>query len=237
MSGKKRKSKSFALLAMALFLAGGGVAVYIYLQFPYLFSNKINGIDVSHHNGTINWKKVKKSGIHFAFVKASEGATLGDEDFDYNWKECRNQKIMCGAYHFFIPSVDAEKQARNFLDRISLSPGDLPPVLDLEITSGKSSKVISDGALKWMQRVEAETGMKPILYTLPRFANDFLKQKLKDYPLWIVDLGKGDPQLPNGNESWTFWQYSHTGRIPGISTKVDMNYFNGTLEELRMMGK
>jgi lysozyme len=238
MAKKKSGSSSIGLIAFLLFLFGGALAVFLFLQIPFeKGSTEVRGIDVSHFQGKINWKKVRKEGIRFAYIKATEGITLDDEDFKYNWKKAGEEKILRGAYHFFIPSIDAEKQARHFLEEVKLAPGDLPPVLDLEITSGQPATNIADGALKWMQIVERETGMKPILYTLPKFADSYLRKKLCGYPLWVVDLGAEKPTLPKGWKKWIFWQHSHRGRVPGIRELVDLNRFNGTVEELMKMTK
>ena len=193
----------------------------------------LRGIDVSHYQGTIDWPRVKADGIVFAFIKASEGQTLVDAQFKQNWKAARKAGVVRGAYHFYRPSVDAEVQARLFLKQFKLEKGDLPPVLDLEVTDGQSAKTIREGALEWMRIVEKKTGRKPILYTLPRFARDYLGKSFKDYPLWVVRLRRGEPKVGKIWKKWTFWQFSHRGRVDGIKGDVDLNLFNGGIEELR----
>ncbi|MEM7040308.1 MAG: glycoside hydrolase family 25 protein [Bacteroidota bacterium] len=197
----------------------------------------IRGIDVSHYQGKIDWKKVKRSGVEFAFIKASEGKSLKDDKFKQNWKAARKARVLRGAYHFFRPSVDAEKQATFFLKQFKMQEGDLPPVLDLEVTDGQSAATIRAGALKWMQIVERKTGVRPVLYTMPRFARDYLDDDFADYPLWLAHLRSRPPRSPKNWQKWSFWQYSHSGRVRGIRGKVDLNVFSGSKAALLLLAK
>jgi lysozyme len=93
----------------------------------------VNGIDVFHNNGTIDWENVAAAGVSFAFAKATEGETFRDPKFNANYTEMKNNGIIRGAYHFFRPNKDGRKQAENFLKLVqALGPGDLPPSLDVE---------------------------------------------------------------------------------------------------------
>ncbi|MEM0999631.1 MAG: glycoside hydrolase family 25 protein [Bacteroidota bacterium] len=195
----------------------------------------VHGIDVSHYQGKINWNKVEKAGVQFAFIKATEGKSIVDPRFARNWKQARKHNILRGAYHFYRPSVHSEEQARLFLSKVQVKPGDLPPVLDLEVTDGRSPAIIRKGVRNWMRIVEKETGVRPILYTMPRFADDYLGDALGEYPLWVASLRRRKPQVPRAWKHWTFWQFTHHGRVKGISGDVDRNYFPGTPEELRAL--
>lgn len=240
MARKKPRSRGIGWLAFVLFLAGGSLAAYLMLRLadlPPPAYKGIVGIDVSHHQGEIDWARVKHDGIRFAYLKASEGVTLVDEDFETNWEQSRKQNVLCGAYHFFIPSLDGELQARHFLNQIRSKKMDLPPVLDLEITSGQKPARIVEEALKWMNAVENETGQRPLLYTMPKFADSYLKRKLTAYPLWVVDLHGTQPDMPRGWNRWTIWQYSHRGTVSGIDELVDLNRFNGSEQELKNLNK
>jgi lysozyme len=142
---------------------------------------------------------------------------------------------MRGAYHFFRPGVDGKTQALNFLANYHPKPGDLPPVLDIEETDGQSATEIRKEAKAWLRTVEQSIGAKPIVYTLPHFANSYLDGELSQYKLWVVDLGWFWPAKSKGWDAWTFWQYKHTGRLEGISGDVDLNYFNGSMADLERL--
>ncbi|MBD0318854.1 MAG: glycoside hydrolase family 25 protein [Gemmatimonadetes bacterium] len=193
---------------------------------------RVPGIDVSHHQGTINWTAVKRAGIRFAFIKATEGGDWTDPAFAGNWRRAREAGVMRGAYHYYRPQTHSAVQARHFLRRVSVGRSDLPPVLDVEATDGVSNATLRRGVRNWLRTVEAETGKRPIIYVSRRFAPR-LAAEFSDYPLWIADYRGGAPAVPRGWRRWTFWQHSERGRVSGIRTPVDRNWFRGTLEELR----
>jgi lysozyme len=226
------RGKAFKWLLALLVLAGIGAGGW------WLWKNRfsIKGIDVSRYQGTIDWKKVKADGIRFAFIKATEGTTLVDPYFSVNWEGAEAHGVVRGAYHFFRPGLDGTVQAEHFLQRIQWAKGDLPPVLDLEVTDGVGAEVIRREALEWLTLVEKRTGRKPIVYTLPHYAKSYLNGKFGRFPLWVVDL---NPFFPRGHDNWktwTFWQHSHHGSVDGIEGEVDLNVFGGTEAEfLRLM--
>lgn len=234
MTARKKGRRNWTLGLAPVIILG------LVLYFQYLQPNwkyEVRGIDVSHYQGEIDWVRVAEDGIQFAFIKATEGQSLVDEKFSTNWKEAREAGVLCGAYHFFRPSVDPKLQAKNFLGQVEFESGDLPPVLDLEVTDKRSAREIRECALVWMQEVEKATELRPILYTMPSFADSYLQQKFVDYPLWMVDLGWGEPRLPKGWKQWTFWQHSFEGRVAGISGDVDLDYYYGSPEALRALTK
>jgi lysozyme len=239
---KRKQRNQFAALFWLLFVVLIGLAGYVvwerygeqwewFEDRPLEYS--VHGIDVSRYQSNINWEKVKEFGVSFAFIKATEGKTIVDTKFSRNWKRSKKNGVLRGAYHFYRPSVLSEEQADFFLSQVDLEPGDLPPVLDVEVTDGRSPEIIRKGVLNWMKIVEEKTGVKPILYTMSGFADDFLGSELKDYPLWIASLRRRKPKMPRGLKKWDFWQFSHTGRVVGIHGMVDRNYFRGTEAELR----
>lgn len=200
---------------------------------------KVYGIDVSHHQGRINWDEVaamnaNNISIDFALMKATEGITRQDMLFDRNWKQAQKSGIMRGAYHFFLPSRDAAKQAENFINVVELSPGDLPPVLDIEVTNRKSKKEIVEGALEWCRIVEEHYGMKPVIYTSPKYYSTYLADDFGDYPLWIAHYDKARPGI---GRKFQFWQFTDKATINGVKKGVDMNVFRGDLAKLRKLGK
>ena len=206
----------------------------------------VPGIDVSYWDAGIDWPKVRATGQRYVFTKATEGITYKDPTFDDNWFGAKSAGLLRGAYHFFRCNVDAKKQADYFIDYVKTvkDNGELPPVLDLETNDGVTKEKIVPAVKAWLDRVEAAFGKKPIIYSGQYFLQDYLIQPgggppqwAKDYPLWLAQypnqyVDGAKPFLPRGWFSWTFWQYSDKGVVNGINAAVDMDIFNGTLEEL-----
>jgi lysozyme len=190
------------------------------------------GIDVSHWQGAIDWNAVAGDGVEFAFIKATEGGDYTDPRFAQNWAGARQAGVVRGAYHFFRPQTDAMAQAAHFLSTVQLAPGDLPPVLDVEVTDGRSLDVVAAGVRVWLQEVERATGRRPIIYTRASFWTAQMGGGFGGYPLWVAHYGVNQPNIPGGWGEWTFWQYSDAGRVDGISGDVDLNWFNGGRAEL-----
>lgn len=200
----------------------------------------LSGIDVSVYQENVDWAAVAGQGIVYGFAKATEGATSSDEKFARNWREMRSQGIVRGAYHFFRPGRDPVVQADNFLRVVgAIEPFDLPPVLDLEIMDGLDARTVIDRALKWLEVMETRTGRKPLLYTFPNYWEEKLGNptKFSAYPLWIANFGTRTPYVPSTWRSWVFHQYSESGRLRGIVGNVDLNQFNGDLDDLQKLLK
>jgi lysozyme len=192
----------------------------------------VQGIDVSHFQGVVDWRQVAQAGMSFAFAKATEGITYVDPQFATNWAGIQAAGLLRGAYHFFEANDDATAQAQHFLATVQLAPGDLPPVLDIETTAGVSNEQIWSGVSTWLQIVEQETGRQPILYTAPGFWNAHAPDlALARYPLWLADYA-AQPVLPHGWTSWLFWQHSQSGSVAGVTGAVDLDLFSGTLQQL-----
>lgn len=194
------------------------------------------GIDVSHHNGNIDWGRVEEAGVEFAFIKATEGASFVDSKFKSNFASAKAHDLLVGAYHFFQPNVAVEKQVDNFCRVYGVARnGDLPPVLDVENESlwkGVSKKRAADLVISWITGVRARLGehVQPIIYASSAFVGDVLgaDPRLKEYPLWVANYTRATkPRLPKPWSFWTFWQYTEDGRVAGISGAVDINRFNG----------
>ncbi|HEX8391300.1 MAG TPA: GH25 family lysozyme [Longimicrobium sp.] len=197
------------------------------------FTDQVEGIDVSHWQGTIDWNAVAADRVDFAFIKATEGGDYTDPRFAANWTASARAGIPRGAYHFYRPQTDAAVQADLFLRVVQPQAGDLPPVLDVEVTDGRSAQAIAAGVRTWMQRVEQATGRRPILYVRAGFWNQNVGAAMPEYPLWVAHYDVVEPAIPAGWSRWTFWQYSQTGRVAGITGDVDLNHFAGTRQELR----
>lgn len=201
-------------------------------------SNYIQGIDVSHWDGKISWSMVKRNGITFAFIKATEGDQFVDPQFATNWEQSSEASILRGAYHFYQPKDDPLSQANHFIKTISSELGDLPPVLDIEISDRVSADSLREDILVWLNHVEQQLGVRPMIYTDSGFWNAHIDDDFSYYELWIADWQPGPkPVLANGWTNWKFWQYSVKGKIKGIAgSSVDMNYCNCSLQDLKLAG-
>ncbi len=201
---------------------------------PWPAGHSVYGVDVSKYQRDINWEQVRGSEVSFAFLKATEGATLVDPSFDKNWEEARRAGILCGAYHFYRPHVKPDVQARNFIKRVVLQPGDLPPVLDIEV-EGRITKAQLRADLKvWLRQVEKAYGVKPIIYTNYSFYLDYLAGHFDAYHLWIARYNAPELQLEKTDKlKLAFWQHTDGGTIDGITGAVDCNVFFGSMRELR----
>jgi lysozyme len=217
-------------LAAGLVLAGPSVRS----QTSETVSARIQGLDVSHDQGQIDWSQVAAARRQFVFIKATQGITEADPDFKTNWQNAQEAGLLRGAYHYFQPGDDPLAQAKNFLSVATLQPGDLPPVLDIEVQGDLTASQLLQDVRAWLEAVREKTGVVPILYTDPGFWNTLGAQGFSEYPLWVAaPNGDSEPSLPTGWTSWLFWQYSQAGTVPGITPQVDLDVFQGSFEELR----
>lgn len=247
---KKRQIRKIVFMVLAVSLLTGGVfMLYHYLQFrkakftrypefgisiPSGYS--VHGIDVSRYQQTIAWEEVKNMKVKdvqlgFSFIKATEGIGNTDVQFRRNWKKAKDAGMIRGAYHFFIASKDGKMQAENFIDKVTLHTGDLPPVLDVEQLNGVSASVLKKEAKRWLDAAENYYQVKPIIYTNVDFYNRYLGAEFDKYPLWVAHYYQ--PQQPRISRGWVFWQHSDRGRVNGITSPVDFNLFNGDFLEFR----
>ncbi len=200
---------------------------------------KLMGIDVSNHQGMIDWNFVAQYGVQFAFIKATEGGTYQDLFYEKNMRAARTAGIPAGAYHFFRPKGPVALQLKNFLNIVKSSQaGDLPPVLDLEVPNDWGHFKVHERVelvQEFLTGVEQALGRNPIIYMSASFSADILDEAemLKDYPLWVAHHTTAPkPWVPKPWTFWTFWQHSDKGTINGINGSVDLNWFNGTHEQL-----
>ena len=199
----------------------------------------LEGLDVSHYQGTINWPAVASTGRRFVVMKVTEGQTYVDPTYEANHAAARAAGLLVSAYHFANPSSspnDAVLEADWFVNNAGLLPGDLVPALDLEQTGGLSVSDLQAWVGAWLGEVYAKLGVRPMIYTSPTFWTN----SMGDTPmfaeegysvLWIAHWGTTSPRLPGANwggHGWTFWQYSNCGSVLGISGCVDLDRYNGT---------
>lgn len=196
----------------------------------------IHGIDVSRWQGEIDWALVKDAGTRFVFIKATEGGDHLDPNFRQNWAAAKRHGIARGAYHFVWWCSSARDQVRWIKRHIPRDRDALPPVLDVEWQNGSSCtrKVSREDALEKMRimlaALEQHTGKKPIIYTDINFHEDVLEGEFNDYPYWLRSTAAPLKHRYNRTK-WEFWQFTTTGRVPGITGDVDRNAFYGTERE------
>lgn len=192
----------------------------------------LHGVDVSHHQKVIEWDSVtNKQPLDFAFVKATEGHDFVDSLFCRNWEDLKRLGIRRGAYHFFRAYGCGDEQANLFLSHVEMQPGDLAPVLDIELLDGIAPEIMVQEAKIWLEIVETQLGVKPIIYSNQHFYEHYLAGHFDHFPLWIARYSAEKPQLATG-KNWDFWQFSNEGCLDGICKKVDLNIFPGTSEML-----
>jgi lysozyme len=200
----------------------------------------VEGIDVSYHQGTIDWQQVAASGKRFAFVRATAGTLTADTAYATNRAGARAAGLAVGSYHYANPDAapnDAGNEASWFLRNTSIASGDLVPVLDLEVSNGLDAASLTAWAQTWLSQVSAATGIRPIIYTNPTFWSTSMVDTdwfaRNGYSvLWIANwTTASQPAVPAGywgGSGWSLWQYSSVGSVPGISGAVDLDRFNGS---------
>lgn len=238
---KKRKKKKLQLIVFVTVMLSLTASVIWLANRPRFAHYKdfgidiplnysVHGIDVSRYQNTIDWTDVKRMNvkditIRFSFIKATEGSDDTDKKFKQNWQAAREAGIPRGAYHFFNPFRDGQAQAKNFINRVSLQKGDLPPVLDIEQAGVLNKTELQQRVAGWLTLIEQRYNIKPILYTGADFYEKYLAGKFDDYPLWVAHyLVKDKPRV---KRNWSFWQHNELGHVNGINAYVDFNVFNG----------
>lgn len=200
-------------------------------------SDKLFGIDISHYQGDVLWDSIRTINdefpIDYIFIRATMGEKEGDKHFKQNWEQAGNRSILRGAYHYYRPNENSIKQAQNFIDHVQLKSGDLPPVLDIEEHPKRQSMdSLRIGLKRWLDKVEQHYGVRPILYSGDRYYADFLEREFANYPLWIANYNHW-VEAPKAH--WDFWQFSERGTVNGIRGAVDLNLFQGTIEDLKRL--
>ncbi|MDF7812236.1 GH25 family lysozyme [Hymenobacter sp. YC55] len=210
------------------------------LNYPSYKEFPVQGIDISHHQGDINWDKLTNEKISFVFIKATEGGDYKDPKFQINWVNAKNAGLAVGAYHFYRLCKTGTEQADNFISTVPRNDGNLPPVIDLEFggncQTDKTDEIIIQEVQDYTDIVKEYYGQTPIFYVTIEFYEKYLQNRFTDYPIWIRDISTR-PELPD-RRSWVFWQFANRGHIEGIDGYVDLNVFNGDkIEFLKLIKK
>ncbi len=211
----------------------------LYGDAKYPEGYEIHGIDISHYQGDINWRKLSNAmiegcPIRFIMIKATEGSTKLDENFNDNFYQARQYGFIRGAYHFWSNKSTPLQQAQYFLKQVHLEEGDLPPVLDVEHKpQSQSTEDFQRDVLTWLHVVEDKYHVKPIIYTYYKFKEAYLSTPVfDDYPYWIAHyyVKKVEYKGP-----WKFWQHTDAGKLDGIEGYVDFNIYNGSYYDLKKL--
>lgn len=194
----------------------------------------VHGIDLSHYQGNVFWETVGNTPVAYVYIKCTEGGDRIDEKYEANIELAHKYGLKVGAYHFFRPKTDLEKQLRNFTAQCRPGDQDLLPMLDIETTSGLSDEAFRDSLFKFVDMLEQAYKQKPLLYTFTNFYNRYLSGRLDGYKLMIAQYTREEPVLSDGRE-YEMWQYTGKGRINGVNGYVDKSRFMGThkLREIR----
>ncbi|MBW9209173.1 hypothetical protein KV100_05855 [Mumia sp. zg.B21] len=190
----------------------------------------VRGIDVSGHQHprgrAINFRKVRKAGYGFAFVKATEGRGFVNEYAKVDGRASARAGLATGFYHFARPTSSARAQARHFVRQVRRTDVKAPMlVLDLEVSDGRSPAHIRAWTKTWLTTVERLSGQRPIIYTGPGFwsSNVGARRTFARYPLWVAHYGTRLPKVPSPWNKYAIWQHSSTGRVPGVPGRADVN--------------
>ena len=195
------------------------------------------GIDVSEYQGEISWSYVdtleNKHPLHYVFIRATVGKDRKDRKFEKNWLGAKENKMIRGAYHYYRPNENSLEQAELFIKTVTLQKGDLPPVLDIEkLPKNQSIANLKLGLKRWLHAVESHYGVKPIIYSGESYYEDFLKEEFGDYLFWIANYNFYREEIA---EDWLFWQFTEKASVPGIKGNVDVNIYNGDLQQLQFI--
>jgi lysozyme len=238
--------RGLVLVAAGVALAGAAIAIAWRLAQPRRVPEPMldcnvgpttRGIDVSYYQEAIDWPKVRASGVAFAFIRVSDSTLLDDPMFERNWAAAKAAGVLRGAYQYFRPDDDVRAQADLLVDAIARDPGELPPVIDVEVDGGKRPDQIAKRVSQWLARVHSRLGIEPIVYTGPAFWRDSVGGADVGHPLWLAHYTTDCPLVPAPWTQWTFWQHTDRGRVPGIYGPVDLDLFRGTLDELYSSGR
>jgi len=228
---------------LRLFLAVVLALAAFFLAAPWLYRNfewaaarySVKGVDVSHYQGEIDWRALRQSGVRFAYIKATEGASLRDPRFGENWQRSHEAGMLRAAYHFFSLCKSGAVQVANFIAAIPGNTGSLPHALDVEhmepCPKGRriARPLAEIGA--FLDAAEKHFGQRPLIYTTREFYEAHFRKgwtadQLGKERFWLRSLHR-----PPGYGRWLLWQYHNRGRRDGIDGPVDLNAFNGSVEE------
>lgn len=242
MARKGTKSKpdhiKWLLWAGAAIAVAALVVLFFNRQHIYHTTPKFNisdypvrGIDVSNHNGAIDWEQVVQANYQFAYIKASEGRAHRDNSFRRNVEQARQAGLKVGAYHFFRKNRGGIEQAQNFLNAISGLRLDLPLVVDVEDwdNDNRTAEAQVRERLVSMVNILLKSGHRVMIYTNGNGFDKYYRPNFPDLDLWLCSFRS--PDALRQTHSHRIQQYSHWGEVPGVKDDVDLNVFMGSQRE------
>ncbi|MGE0664930.1 MAG: GH25 family lysozyme [Sphingomonadales bacterium] len=214
------------VLLAAVIVVNGYQGGWLRFNYPSREAYPVWGLDVSNHQGIIDWPAVPREKVSFVYIKATEGGDWRDKSFARNWHQARKAGFEVGAYHFFTLCRNALTQARNFIDVVKPHPGMLPPAVDLEYGGNCGARPSKAKLLAEVRVLIAEWtafyDTAPVLYVTEEFFRDYVKgSDLESHPLWVRDIF----QEPDKADfpSMVMWQFANRARIAGVIGPVDLN--------------
>lgn len=228
---------SLGVLALLVACVGGwwGYVRYLSPQIePSVAIYPVRGLDLSAHNGDVDFEAVRRAGYGFVMLKATEGQSFVDRRFDENYAAAREAGLLVGAYHFFRFDCDGRVQANHFLITIKDKEFDFPLTLDIEESgnpSGHENEEVVSTLKAAINHLELR-GHDVMLYTNKGGYRKFVSANFPDYPLWICSFTD-----PPGPANWYMWQYTHRGHTEGVDGKVDINILSPAVVNLHHHSK
>ena len=190
---------------------------------------EMNGIDISHFQGLVDWNQLQDQSIQFVIIKASQGNHYIDKHYQSNWKKSQSTTLWRGAYHYLDPEYSGISQALHFIKTTQGNFGEFAPVVDLEAFEDKKVEDVIGVLAEYLAIIEQKTGCLAIIYTSPNFWRQLDDHDYGRHALWLADYAE-KPQIPNGWKTWSMWQYTNKGKIQGINGLIDKSklHYSGT---------
>lgn len=214
------------------FVAVAAVAFVAIIRYdgsaPDISEYTVRGVDVSAHNGIVNFDSVKSAGYDFVIAKATEGASFKDSRFAFNMAQARKAGLKVGAYHFYRFDVSPYLQGLNIVHSLRGQKLDLPVAIDVEQwsnPSGHTALSVLDGVNELVRYLRSR-GFRVMVYTNKRGFERYLQGRKVDYPLWLCSLSDLEDK-----SQCRLWQYSHSGKVKGVAGAIDQNVFTGSRQE------
>ncbi len=180
----------------------------------------LQGIDISHYDGRVQFNEVEKSGIDFVYLKATQGTDFIDPTYHEHVEALQTTRLLHGAYHYFQPNQDPIAQAQFFVSQVQDKEHILPPMLDVEVSMGVDPEALQKSVQAWLAYIHKALNCRPVLYSYGDFWLAYLGENFNQYPFWLADYAT-KPNFPKGLKNWRLWQYTDKGQVPGIEGRVD----------------
>lgn len=201
-------------------------------RFHMTKNSTLHGIDISKWQGKIDFRRVKEAGIRVVYIKATQGTSYVDPDFERNYRDAEKEGLAIGFYHYVTARTTAEarNEARFFASHIKGKTQHAKPAMDFEDFGDLTRTEIREIAIQFLITLEQETHHEPVIYSdASNASHKFADDRLRKYPLWIADYGVDRPDMENIWHYWSGWQYTDRGRIDGISGDVDEDRFKKSI--------